>query len=127
MAKKYLALALVAVLFISMALAVILPSGLVGPAKTSNSQKYAGYTEMQVYNGTASQLQAGAYVYVFQYYPTAIIKGTTVQAYLTVCKGGVATPTQFSVALDDSNDYYGITFAVTQVSPDYVIVMVNTI
>ncbi len=126
MPRKSLALALVAVLVFSMSFAFVLPNVL-GPAKTSNSEKYAGYIQLQLYNNTNYQGQIGSYNYVFIYYPTTNVKGQTVEGSLSVYRQGIATPTAFPLTTNTSHDYYGITFAITKISDNYITVMVKAI
>ena len=126
MVRKSLAIVLIVVLVVSMSMVFVLPGSFLG-SKTSNSNKYAGYTQMRLDNNTNYGGRIGAYNYVFTYHPTTVIAGATVQGYLSVSREGVQVPTEFPLTIDASNDYYGITFAVTQVDPSYIILMVNTI
>ena len=126
MARKSFALILIVVLVVSMSMVFVLPGSFLG-SKTSNSNKYAGYTQMRLYNNTNYGGRIGAYNYVFTYHPTTKIGGATVQGYLSISRQGVQVPSEFPLTTDDSQDYYGITFAITQVDPSYIILMVNTI
>ena|SRR4030067_2206513 len=92
---------------------------------------YAGYTQIQVYKigsyiGIFSQ-DVGDYTYFFCYYPDTIIGylNQTANGFLKIWREDVQGSTDFPLTTGLSHDYYGMTFIITQVKPDYVIVMVK--
>jgi hypothetical protein len=130
MARKTFALALVIVLVISMSLAYVLPSSLLNPSQkngsSANSSQYAGYSQIQVYENSGSAIKIGNFNYVFVYYPATTNNGTAVQGYVAAFIQGASTaPTDFTLATNILRGYYGVTFAITYVGSNYIILMVK--
>ena len=67
-------------------------------------------------------VQIGDYKYYFAYYPSTILLGQTNEGHLLVFRqdeqGGVNIPLTTNVP----NEHLGMTFTITQVKPDYVII-----
>jgi hypothetical protein len=131
MARKSLALALIIVLAISMSVVFVLPNSSHSPTQTSspspNSDNYAGYSQIQLLKNADYVGKIGSYNYTFIYYPATINDGVATQGYLSICREGVSVATEYPLAVDTTQQYYGIEFGITQVQPDYIILMVNSI
>jgi len=87
---------------------------------------YAGYTQIKVYEnrvviGLQSQV-IGEYRYYLTYYPTTY-GITTNNGYFGIQREDEEAPTQFPLNTGVSNSYMGITFVITQVQPEYIIIM----
>jgi len=87
---------------------------------------YAGYTQIKVYeNGVVTGLQSqviGEYRYYLTYYPTTY--GITANnGYFGIQREDEEAATQFPLNIGVSNSYMGITFVITQVQPEYIIIM----
>ena len=124
--KKALALLLVVVLVVSMSLAIILPN--VSTSSSNNSasnSNYAGYTQIQLYNNTDYMCQVGSYSYTFIYYP--LNSGSNAQGWLSASREGVAVATNFPLTTNTIQDYYQLSFAITEVQPNYLILMIKAI
>lgn len=100
-------------------------------SSSNPNNPFAGYTQIQIYRigsyiGVFSE-KVGDYSYYFAYYPDSIIGAfnQTVDGKLQMWRQDVIGSTDFPLTTDISHDYYGITFTITQVKPDYVIVMVK--
>jgi hypothetical protein len=124
MSRKSLAIGLSLVVIIGLVIVYLAYNGSLLP-----NSAYAGYTQIQVYRvgsyiGLFSE-KLGDYDYYFVYYPDSIISGLnqTVNGKLQIWRQDVQGSTDFPLTTNISHDYYGMTFIITQVKPDYVIVM----
>jgi hypothetical protein len=121
-----LAIAIVVVVVIGVAIVYLAYNGFLFP-----NSAYSGYTKIQVkrvgsYIGVFSE-KVGDYDYFFVYYPDTIISGLNQVANgkLQIWRQDVMGSTDFPLTTDMSHDYYGMTFIITEVKPDYVIIMVK--
>ena len=110
-------------------LIIVLPIGYFLPQIVSNiqllsSNPYAGYTQVKVpaFQGITNQV-FGEYRYFFTYVPDVVVNGVEGGGYLSVDRENVVIGTQFDLTIGVSHDYYGITFAITEIHPEYCIVM----
>ncbi len=130
MARKTFAIVLIVVLVISMSMAFVLPSSFLSSrtnSSSSNSDQYAGYSQVQVYENTGYVSQFGSFSYVFVYYSATTNNGTVAQGYVAVfIQGASRAPTDFPLTTNVSHDYYGITFAITYVGSNYIILMAKS-
>jgi hypothetical protein len=126
MSRKSLAIGIAIVVVILSAIAYLAYAGYLFP-----NSAYAGYTKIQVYRmgsyiGTFSQ-EVGDYSYFFAYYPDTIYPALnlTANGKLQIWRQDIMGSTDFPLTTGLYHDYYGMTFIITEVKPDYVIVMVK--
>jgi hypothetical protein len=125
MSRKSLAVVLVLVVVTGLVIASFARSGLPNSA-------YAGYTRIQVnrvgsYSGVFSE-KVGEYDYFFVYYPDTTVGGSNQVAHgkLQIWRQDIVGSTDFSLTPNELRTYYGMTFIITEVKPDYVIVMAKS-
>jgi hypothetical protein len=124
MSRKSLAIILVLVVVIGLAIVYFTYNGLLNTS-------YGGYTKIQLYRtgsyiGTFSQ-KVGDYSYFFAYYPDTIYPtlNLTANGKLQIWRQDAIGSNDFSLKTDTQQNYLGMTFIITEVKPDYVIVMVK--
>ena len=122
MSRKSLAVVLVLIVVIGLVIVSFARNGL-------PNSSYAGYTQIQVnrvgsYDGVFSE-KVGDYDYFFIYYPDTTVGGVNqvAQGKLQIWRQDIAGSTDFSLTTNELRAYYGMTFIITEVKPDYVIVM----
>jgi hypothetical protein len=95
----------------------------------STSNNYAGYKEVKAYeNGFGPNFQQfGDYKYFLYYYPNLIQGNVTYAGYLMIWREDVIGSTDFNLTLNVSHNYYGITFVITELHPEYCVLMVKVI
>jgi len=94
------------------------------------SNQNSGYTQIKVYEqgyviGVQSQ-KIGNYLYFFGYFPTTINYGITNQGYLTIWREDVSPATDFPLTANIIQNYYGMTFKITEVQPEYCILVAKS-
>lgn len=125
MSRKSLAIGLILVIIIGLSLAYFLTDGF------NRIPRLDGSTQIKIekngsYIGIFNQ-QVGDYKYFFVYYPNSIdIFGQTVTGKLTVWRDDMQGENDFPLTTNVPHDYYGMTFTITQVKPEYIMVTVKS-
>ena len=124
LSKKTVASGIVLVVIIGLSLAYFLTDGFIFPIQIKINQLSIN-RDHTTYYGQVYQ-QVGSYNYVFEYFPTFTDNfGRTTNGNLTIQRTDIQTATGFPLTTGVSQNYQGVTFILTQVKFDYVIVSVK--
>jgi hypothetical protein len=128
MSRKSLIIGLIIGLVIGLPIGYFLPQILSNlPIRQSSSSNYAGYTEVKAYeSGFGPNIQKfGDYNYFLYYYPNYIMNNVTYDGWIMIDREDVIGATNFPLTLNVAHNYYGITFVITELHPEYCIMMVK--
>jgi hypothetical protein len=125
MSKKSLAIGLVLLVIISLSVAYFLTDGFISIPQLDGSVQFK-VEQNGSYIGIFNQ-QLGDYKYFFVYHPNTIdIWGQSINGSLQIWREDVQGSTDFPLTTNISHDYYGMTFTITQVKPEYIIIMAKS-
>jgi hypothetical protein len=127
MSRKSIAIGLILVLVIGMAIGYFLQKGIPN-LSTSTSNQYVGYTQVKVYeNGLGGLMmqKVGSYNYFLDYFPSTIGLAMNTTGYVSIEREDITYDSEFPLNIGVTNTYNGIEFIITDVQPEYCILMVK--
>jgi hypothetical protein len=128
MSSKSLAMGLILGLVIGLPIGYFLPQALQNINNQQQTQStpnpYAGYTQFRVSISDVLTYQTfGEYKYYFSYYPNVLFNGVEGGGHLMIVRENVIGGTEFNLTIGVSQNYLGIVFTITEVHPEYCIIM----